>query len=175
MKRTVVAQFHRHAGKIWLWSLIVFDEEVTPRGAYMVRKEYNVDYSKTFGYLFDQCGQGGGTSVRIDGLYHVSKGDVDITVRERPSNFVTRKMRRLNPTRRLQSIPRHFDVGPGHDLLNWLECNGINQDSVWCSECRNSVPGDELCEHCWWCDKTGWYSTPSDRCECKTREECYGD
>lgn len=70
-------------------------------------------------------------------------------------------------------LPRHIDLDPGQDLLAWLECNGVEQDAVWCSECDDHVRGDYLCEHTWWCDKNGWYSTPTERCG-HEREECEG-
>lgn len=38
---------------------------------------------------------------------------------------------------------------------------------VYCSECRDHLPGDDsyhLCEHVRWCDRAGWWSTPDERC-----------
>lgn len=170
MTRAIVAQFQRFAGRIWLWSITVFEEKTTPRGSYISKTIYDVDYSKKFGYLFHQSGFGGDCSVRVEGLYFVF-GDVKIN--EAPSNFVTRKSRRLNPTRRLTKLPPYFDLEPGTDILDWLQHNGIEQDAVYCSICRDYLPGDSynLCSHIWWCEKSGWYSTPSEPCG-HAREEC---
>lgn len=77
--------------------------------------------------------------------------------------------RARNKTRRLRAPPKAFRSETG-DLLNWLEVHGIERDSVWCSECNDSMPDDELCKHCSWCDKIGWYSTPGDRCGCSPED-----
>jgi hypothetical protein len=170
MEQAIVAQFQRFSGRIWLWSLTVIAEETTRHGTGLMRKTYDVEYSKRYGYMFDQSGAGGSDPVIVSGLYFTSG---NVTVRETPSSFVTRKARRLNPTRRLRILPGEFISELGTDLLGWLERNAIQQDSVWCSECRDRVLGQELCEHCWWCEKIGWYSTPSDRCG-HERTECEG-
>lgn len=34
----------------------------------------------------------------------------------------------------------------------------------YCSECDEFFREDDLCEHIWWCDKCGWFSTPDERC-----------
>jgi hypothetical protein len=146
----------------------VIAEETTRHGTGLMRTEYDVEYSKRYGYLFDKSGCGGSDPVTVSGLYFTSG---NVTVRETPGQFVTRKARRLNPTHRLRKLPGEFTSERAADLLDWLEDNGIQQGSVWCSECRDRVLSEELCEHCWWCEKIGWYSTPSDRCG-HDREEC---
>jgi hypothetical protein len=77
----------------------------------------------------------------------------------------------------LPKLPKAFlreaeVLQPGWDLLDWLEHFAIHGEAVWCSVCHDYYPGEELCKHCWWCDKTGWYSTPDERCKCKDQEEC---
>jgi hypothetical protein len=183
MGRAIVAQFHKSkGGRLTLWSLVVIEEKKDRDGSVWLERDiYDVDLSRKYGYLYHMSGSGGSAPVEVDCLYFAS-GDVEI--KETPcmlcerskttKRWKTREIRALNKTRRLRMLPKAFRLEDGGDLLEWLEVNGINQDSVYCSECRDCMPSDSLCEHCWWCDNTGWYSTPSDRCECKDREECYG-
>lgn len=173
MTRATVAEFHKDGrGRLILFSLTVVKQETDRRDGreYLMRETYDVDHSRQYGYLFHMSGAGGSDPVPVSGPYFAS-GDVE--VKETKSTLVNRKSRKLNRTRRLRAIPKAFSCEPGHDLLNWLEYNAIQQDGVYCSTCRDYVPGDELCEHCWWCELTGWYSTPSERCDCKPEDECH--
>lgn len=180
MQRAIVAEFQKNASKrLMLFALTAIEDH----GDYLYRKLYDVDWSRRFGYLFHQSGAGGVGPVEVSGIYFVSG---DVKVRERPCQLVghddeppwrgrsTKIVRARNRTRRLRRLPRSFEPEPGKDLLDWLERHGIQEDAVYCSECRDNVPGDELCEHCWWCDQRGWYSTPSERCGCASREICDG-
>ena len=183
-KRTIVAEFHKPArGPLELFSLTVIEPCTLWGGAPGVsRTVYDVDRSKKFGYIFHESGSGGGLSpVHVSGIYY-ARGDIEI--KESPCQLVdgrdtpfyrgkrTRAIRKRNRTRRLRALPRPFG---GHaDLVEWLECNAIQAESVYCSQCKDSMPGYDydLCEHCWWCDKVGWYSTPGDRCGCASRLVC---
>jgi hypothetical protein len=179
--RSIVAQFYKSAGgRFTLWSLVSIEEEKARDGSgetWLMRKTYDVDLSRKFGYLYHESGCGGSGPVSVDGIYFTSG---EVTVKEEPNRLCerskttrrwkTKEIRARNRTRRLRELPKFFRSE--FDLLEWLEVNGINQESVWCSECKDSMPGDDLCAHCWWCDKTGWYSTPSERCGCKNRDEC---
>jgi hypothetical protein len=169
-KRTILAEFQKKAsGRLELFSLTTFED----CGAYLSRKTYNVDWSKRYGYLFEQTGFGGGTEVEVGGIYFLS-GPVDVKIVERPTTLVsgddrppwrsaaTKKIRQRNRTRRLQKLPKEFAL-EGGDLLDWLRRNGIEEDGVWCSACRDYMPGQSLCRHIWWCDVSCWYSTPEDR------------
>lgn len=186
-----VAEFHKNSsGKLTLWSLTAIERGHDRDGReYLSKKIYDVEYSRTYGYLFQQSGWGGAMPVTVSGIYFTSGDDVEI--KETPCDLVdsrdkppwrgkkTQVIRQRNRTRRLRKLPKAFTADPrglqtGDDILNWLQNNGIEQDAVYCSDCRDFVPGDELCKHCWWCDKTGWYSTPAERCECKNRDECFG-
>lgn len=175
-QRAVLGEFVKRAGKPLELNALTVIEEL---GDHFIRRIYDVDLSRKWGYLFHESGAGGSCTVPVHGIYHVSG---NIAVKERPTNLVdardrppwrskkTLAIRALNRTRRLRSLPPSFRGCA--DLLDWLERNGIQQDAVWCSECRDFVPGDILCEHCWWCDKSGWYSTPSDRRACANQQEC---
>lgn len=179
--RRVVSQFIKRPGQpLELTSLTVLEKKVGyGRKAYLAQTVYDVDLSRKYGYLFHESGFGGSLPITVDGIYHVHG---DVPVRENPTTLVDardrppwrspkiRRIRALNRTRRLRALPRQF--GGQGDLLEWLERYGIQQDAVWCSECHDYVPGDELCDHCWWCEKIGWYSTPSERCGCTNREQC---
>lgn len=179
--QAVVAQFYRApGGKLEMFWLTALERQVGHDGReYFSLRTYDVDLSKRYGYIFHMSGFGG-DDVVVDGPYFCS-GD-GLPVRERPSRLCswprrddgqrTRAMRRRNRTQRLVALPRYFDLEPGQDLLDWLEQNGIDGPSVYCSECRDWVLGDELCEHCWWCEKTSWYSTPGERCGCADLVAC---
>lgn len=184
--RSVVTIFQRTAGKrTYPWSLIVFEPERDHKGEWQLYQHlYDVEYSKRFGYIFHMSGAGA-FPLEIDGLYHVS-GDLDgKSVIEKPCQLVdssdnppwkgakTKAIRARNGTRRIR-MPKAFSDAP--DMLAWLQNNAIQGDAVFCTECRDLFPGDnecDWCEHIWWCDKTGLYSTPNERCKCKSRKECY--
>ncbi len=173
----LVGQFFRAPnGETRLFALTRISEGIARHNGktYVSQTIYDVEWSKRHGYyLFDQSGGCGGNVVKVSGLFFCS-GDVQLDLA--PCDLVhhadnppwrgprTRRIRRRNATRRMMRLPRHIDVGPGQDLFVWLNWNGIEQDPVYCSACRDWVRGDELCEHCWWCEKIGWYSTPTDRC-----------
>jgi len=181
LKRSIVAQFHKSAGgRLTLWSLVSIEEEKARDGSddiWLNRKTYDVDLSRKYGYLYHQSGGGGSGPIHVDSIYFFSG---EVAVEERPCQLLerskstgrwkSRAIRARNKPRLLRMPPKAFRIDGGY-LLNWLEVNGIDQDSVYCSECRDSMPGNELCQHCWWCEKIGWYSTPSERCGHK-REEC---
>jgi hypothetical protein len=71
--------------------------------------------------------------------------------------------RKRNKTRRL-AMP--IDLDGCVDILHYLECRGIQQEAVWCSTCKDHLPEEELCEHCWWCDTVGDYVTPDEGSVC---------
>jgi hypothetical protein len=176
--RDIVAEFHKDSsGRLTLWSLTAMGH------ALGYRTTYDIEHSRRYGYIFDQCGAGGSDVVEVSGIYFASG---DVKIKEKPTAVVdardnppwrskrTRAIRERNRTRRLRTLPRAFALQPGWDLLDWLEHNAIQETSVYCSVCRDRLPDGGLCEHCWWCDTAGWYSTPSERCECKDREACRG-
>lgn len=183
--RQIVAEFHKRAGgRLELFAITTLTKEVGNDGrAYLSRTQYDVDLSRKYGYIFDQSGFGGGSTVAVSGIYFASSG---VSLKETPTQLVastdkppfrskaTKVIRQRNRTRRLRSLPRSFDLRPGWDLMDWLENNAIQSDSVWCSSCRDTFPEDSLCEHCWWCDQKCWWSTPSERCEHPGRD-CHGD
>jgi hypothetical protein len=184
LPRDIVAEFHKSAGgRLSLRSLIVLYEEISRHDgkAYLSRDLYDVDYSRCYGYLFHMSGAGGDLLNEVRGIYWVSGNPL---VKELPTDLVdhrdkppwkskrTLAVRKVNRTRRLRKLPKAFDLQPGWDLLDWLENRAIHDEAVYCSVCRDWLPGEELCQHCWWCDKSGWYSTPDERCKCKSREEC---
>ena len=179
MTRAIVAEFHKDpGGRLELFSLVSIDKDGRE---YLWRTAYDVDRSRRYGYLFHESGAGGRGAVPVSGIYFASG---DVSVKETPCQLVdarerspwrgkrTRAIRHRNRTRRLRALPKAFDLEPGWDLLDWLEHRAINEEAVWCAECRDRLPSDELCAHCWWCEATGWYSTPSERCGCKDREAC---
>ena len=183
----LVGTFYKTAGgRLTLDSLTTFTNEWSnyARSYYVSRTGYDVDYSRRFGYLFHESSGGGENFVEVSGIYFAS-GKIEI--KEEPAKFVdahdkppwkskkTIAIRQRNKTRRLKKLPKAFDMTHCDNLLEWLEYNAIDADAVWCSICKDYFPGSDdwnFCEHLWWCDKSGNYSTPSERCKCKNREEC---
>lgn len=190
LNREIVAEFFKDSGgRVILNNLIVLQERKSYDGKIGVYREfYDVDYSRQYGYLYHMSGAGGWGPIEVSGIYFV-KGKPKL--KEKDPTWVdardsapfedrprTQAVRKRNRTRRLPRLPKAFDLADGDDILDWLHGNGIEGDSVWCSVCRDCYPGSDgwnLCKHCWWCDKTGNYSTPDERCDCKNREDCSGD
>jgi hypothetical protein len=154
-----VAEFQTgHHGRLELWSLTTFEKQA----GYVVRNYYNVDWSRALRcHLFDCSGFGGDDTVEVEGAYF-ARGPVTVVERSTGS------------PRRLKRLPRRYQYGRGSNLLEWLQENGIEEDSVWCSLCGDHFPKDQTCEHIWWCHEIGWYSTPGERCGCATRAMCDG-
>jgi hypothetical protein len=177
-----VAEFQKDArGRLELWSLVTFEDD----GRGIERRYYDVDWCKKFGcYVFDYSGGGGSHTVEVGGIYF-AKGPVSII--ETPSKLVsgadhppwtsplTLAIQARNRTWRLKALPQRFRSGRNGNLLDWLENNGIQQPSVYCSECDDRFPDDQACEHIWWCEEACWWSTPSERCGCGTRADCSGE
>lgn len=161
--RKIVAQFHKLPSGILelrsVTAIIIGNGWEDARG-------YDVDLSRRHGYIYHISGAGCAWPVVVDGIYYASRG---VEIKEERNRLVSRVARARNRTRRLARMPTKFKCDGG-DVLNWLERNGIDDDSVWCAECKDWVVGEWLCDHCWWCDEIGWYSTPSDRCPCANCE-----
>lgn len=190
LNREVVGMFFKEEdGSVHLNSLVVLQEEWSSyHNAVCVSKQYyDVDYSKGYGYIFHMSGCGGDSPIEVSGLYFV-KGSP--AIEEKPPAWVdpqdcppwqghgTKAIVARNPTQRLGELPLTFAGAEDGDLLSWLQNSGIESDSVWCSTCRDCFPGNneyDLCEHCWWCDATGEYSTPSERCTCTSQDKCRGE
>lgn len=169
--RSAIATFYKDAhGRLTMNALTVIGGERYPD----TLTYYDVDYSRDRGcYLYHMSGAGGSLPVEVSGIYAISGADVEVL--EHPSTFVNDASRLRNATRRLTRIPASFKLQAGEDFLGWLERNGIHGDAVWCSTCRDCLHEESLCRHTWWCDRTGTYSTPDNRCACTDREQCRSD
>ena len=55
---------------------------------------------------------------------------------------------------RMEALPPDFGNPLGE---------GIDDRALWCAECNDCFPSDEPCEHCWWDEEEGAYSTPDER------------
>jgi hypothetical protein len=191
LNRELVAEFFKDSGgRVRLNNLTVLQEERSRHDGkvYVSRQYWDVDYSRKYGYLFHMSGCGGDGPIEVRGIYFV-KGEPEIA--EKEPQWVdardeapfeeqprTQAIRKRNRTRCLATLQKAIDLRESEDILDWLQRNGIEGDSVWCSICRDCFPGSDdwsLCEHCWWCDKTGDYSTPTERCDCKSRDVCRDD
>jgi hypothetical protein len=186
--RDILASFFMDEDhKLWLNSMSVLGPpEVGYDGKeYRGLSHYDVDWCKTYGYyIFHMSGGGGDIPQSVDGLYWRTEG---FRVKEKATKLcqpaegggidkaATKYIRLRNRTRRLNSLPK--DLRGESDLLAFLECHGVQDESVYCSVCQDDLPGDGHCEHVWWCDHVGWWSTPEERttygpeeiadCECK--------
>jgi hypothetical protein len=176
--RATVVEFHKDSGgRFHPFSLTVIEDH----GAYLYRKIYDVEHSRKYGYVFHQSGFGGSGPVKVDCPYFTTG---TITIEETPCQLVdgkdrppwrsrkTKAIRARNRPRQLRALPKAFTVEPGQDILDWLEHHAIEGDAVWCATCRDWFPEDSVCDHVWWCDKSCWWSTPSERCGCKSRAKC---
>lgn len=181
--RLIVAEFYKSPrGRLTLCALTTISEGADRGRAYTIRRQYDVDLSRRYGYIYHLSGSGGGNAVEVSGIYFATQG---VSIRETPTNLVhatdrppwrsqkTKVIRERNRTRRLRSLPRSFPLEAGWDLLTWLEYNAINSETVWCSACGDDLPETDLCDHCWWCDETGEWSTPSERCACEPEKGCH--
>jgi hypothetical protein len=181
--RRLVAEFHKDSGgRLTLFALTTIEDGTDPDGReYSMRKYYDVERSHRYGYVYHCSGMGGGARIAVSGIYFATPG---VEIKEEPTQLVdardkppwrgkrTRPIRKRNKTRRLRVLPKAFTPDRGRDLLDWLEVNGIDDDAIYCASCRDYVPGRDLCEHSWWCNVTGWYSTPSEPCKCENRVAC---
>lgn len=183
----VVAGFFKSAGgRLTLDSLVVLTESVSRHDGktYCGRDYFDVDYSRRFGYIWHLSGGGGPRVIDVNGIYFTSG---EVSVKESPVALVdyrdrspwkserTLAIRKRNRTRRLRGLPKSFILRSGENLVDWMSHNAIDDDAVYCSECRDYVTGQDLCGHCWWCDANAWYSTPSERCDCTSRDACRED
>ena len=183
----VAAEFHKDSGgRLELFSLWTRTEGVSRHDGktYVGSDGYDVEWSKYHQtYIFHNSSRGF-HEPEVSGIYFLAG---DMKVKEKPYTRVdggdkppwqskrTKAIRERNRTRRLAKLPKAFDMSHVENLLEWLQCNGIESDAVYCSTCRDWFPGDsswDCCEHVWWCDKTCDYSTPDERCKCKDRETC---
>jgi len=167
-KREILARFHiSDDGCIYINSLIVAKPNERNSSGYSL-DYYDVDYSKTYGYVFQLSGGGGRMPVEIGGVYWKTPG---FTVIEKPSQVCavgedgkldkagTRYCRALNRTRRFHSLPKKFTGGlqgsrpaGGGDLLDWLQNNAIESDTYYCHQCKDRRPTSDMCGHCWYCE-----------------------
>lgn len=177
--RSTVVEFQKDSsGRFLPFSLTVIEDH----GDHLYRKIYDIERSRKYGYMFDLSGCGGSGPVPVSGPYFVTG---NASVKEGKCQLVdgkdkapwrskkTKAIRARNRTRRLRNLPKAFAVKSGEDILDWLNANALECDSVWCSTCLDSFPEDSTCEHIWWCDATGWWSTPSERCACTAKTECH--
>lgn len=186
MERQIVATFYKTVGKrLRMDSMTVIQDRTGHDGkVYRSRDGYDVDYSRLYGYIYHNSSGGGDDVVEVAGIYYASGNP---TVNEKPAEFVwsgdeppwthpkTIATRKRNKTRRLKRMPKQFTEGfASEDLFAWLENNAIEDDAVYCSKCKDYVRGQEGCEHVWWCNAKGDYSTPDERCECKNQRQCWG-
>ena len=181
----ILAEFHKYPSKrLRLFSVYVLSEGMSYEGKQIRYVDgYDVEWSKAYqSYIFHNSSSGI-MPKKISGIYYISG---DMKVKEKPCDLVdvrdkapwkgkkTRIIRERNRTRRLKRLPKAFDMDGVSNLLEWLQANGIEEDAVYCSECRDWLPTDqdEPCDHCWWCANTATWSTPDERCSCKDRDEC---
>lgn len=169
--RQIVAEFYKRShGPLELFSLTTLTTKQSIDGKTNTsRTIYDINLSKEYGYIWHASGGGGGGKVEVSGIYFASAG---LSIKEKPSTLVSRVARKRNKTRRLRSPPPSFALKDGHDLFDWLMWNAIEGNTVWCSTCDDCMPETDPCRHVWWCEKTTGWSTPSERCNCKDREEC---
>lgn len=117
---------------------------------------YYVDFCKRDGQsYYHQCGSGriGDDPVEVaSGATYWAASDVPVDAKE---GAILRK----------RAIGRKgFEVA-----LAWGWSAGFSEsETEYCPECDDYLPSEDvsnwLCDHCWWCDETGWWSKPGERC-----------
>jgi len=174
----IAAEFHKDSrGRLKLFSLFARTEEVSRHDGktYIGCDGYYVEWSKHWdGYVFHNSSSGF-HDPEVRGIYFIWG---NIKVKPRACRLVDARARKRNKTRRILRLPKSFNMTDRSNLLEWLQWNGLESDGEWCSECRDYIPTCEewnTCDHIWWCEKKLGWSTPSERCECKDREECDGE
>lgn len=141
---------------------------------------YDVDWCKRDGVYYYHNSSGSpllpNDPIEIDGIYWCLRPEI---VKAKRCNLIGRENRKRNKTRRLLTIPKAFTHDRWNanksysDIFDWLQENGIEDSTNYCSECEDSIPDGEPCEHIWWCDEHGIWSTPTERdrgfkCDCES-------
>jgi hypothetical protein len=65
---------------------------------------------------------------------------------------------KLDVQNRLKRLPRRYALKTLFD-----DCQ--DSDCEYCGVCKDWLPTDCLCDHIWWCEECGWWSSPDERCE----------
>ncbi len=121
-------------------------------------RAYNLDWCNRDGTLY-QHDSGGGAAGVIEvygrSTYWASAG---VQIKEKPSKGY--------PVKRLKRLPRRWP-------LSRIFAEAEEGETEYCSTCDDWLPTDDadrICDHIWWCDKKGWWSTPQERCgeDCKS-------
>jgi hypothetical protein len=128
--RAIVAEFHKDSGgRLKLWSMTVIKENGRDGRVWICREQYNVEWSRKYGYIFEATGFGGSCdAIDVSGIYFTSG---DVKIKENPCQLVdardkppwrgkrTKAIRTRNRTRRLRVLPKVFELETGWDLLDF--------------------------------------------------------
>jgi hypothetical protein len=114
--------------------------------------EYNVEYCKSYEQFYYSCSRGGGDlAVEQPRNFYIEEEFIDKCV-----GFEEYKEARLIEFPYTQK-----------EWEEWVE-DALEGETVYCCECDDELPTErypEPCDHVWWCDECGWWSTPDERCE----------
>lgn len=155
-ERAIVATFIAEENGVYRLNSVM-----TQHGDRPGHSTYDVDYSKSYGYIYHCSGGGWLAPFKVDGVYWSITPE---SVTEKPCQWATegpgaQAFRERNATRRLEAIP--WDLDGAEDILGWLHRNALQDETVYCSTCEDHLPSESLCEHCWYCDGVG-YKTPGE-------------
>lgn len=118
------------------------------------RNYYDVEYCKRDKQLYYHFSGGGGTEA-----LEPQEGVVFWTAPDFPVKPEPGAVRRKRATYR-KKLEEAFN-GQWFDGISESECE-------YCPVCDDHLPtedvGFSLCDHVWWCDDTGWWSKPGERC-----------
>jgi hypothetical protein len=194
-KHEILAQFWCDvAGKPWLNSMIVIEPCKYKTGENAERHKrcrghgstYDVDWCKRDGlYLFHESGSAA-SPMKVGGIYWRTDGFAVSEIAcewcstkyqgPRHIDAETKAIRLRNKTRRLTELPENLRFDSRYDdLLDYLQTVGPGREieSVFCCICKDDLPDDGLCKHCWWCDTVGWYVTPSSETKVCFDPDCW--
>jgi hypothetical protein len=127
---------------------------------------YDFTYSKIFNQLYYHNSSGGRDFYAYDGQYWV---DEEFLYLMRNYRSTREKVALPDPAKRLLEIPQDLQ-----DELTFA----IEKDVVCCSKCEDWFPEDDHCQHVFWCERCGDWSTPFSRSKrdvggCKHRKPRY--
>ena len=108
---------------------------------------YDFDWSKHFDCHIHECSSFGGAPYIQHAHHKWWAADGVVVTLAHPSGPAP-------AATRMDALPADF----GNPLDE-----GIEAQSLWCSECKDWFPSGEPCEHCWWDEEASTYSTPDER------------
>ncbi|HEY3876619.1 MAG TPA: hypothetical protein VGM92_14175 [Candidatus Kapabacteria bacterium] len=137
------------------------------KGMYLRSEQFDVDYCEKFSeYIFNNSGSGPSRVIDPVGFYWAS--DLAKIKTSKNTKWSDPKTAERNPNVRLAKLP--IDLCGHKDVLDFLQNEGNEDRSYYCSKCNDHLPEEYPCKHAWWCEDRNEMSTPGNRfksCRCE--------